>query len=34
MRPWYPGDAWVTMVGLDGYFVTSQATFSTVLARH
>lgn len=30
MRPWYPGDAWVTMVGLDGYFVTPQATFSTV----
>ncbi len=30
MRPWYPGDAWVTMVGLDGYFVTPEATFTTV----
>lgn len=30
LRPWYPGDAWVTMVGLDGYFYTPQATFKTV----
>jgi Glycosyl hydrolase family 26 len=28
--PWYPGDAWVTMVGLDGYFYTPQATFGSV----
>jgi mannan endo-1,4-beta-mannosidase len=30
IRPWYPGNAWVTMVGLDGYFFTPRATFSTV----
>jgi hypothetical protein len=30
IRPWYPGDAWVTMLGLDGYFFTPKATFSTV----
>jgi mannan endo-1,4-beta-mannosidase len=30
IRPWYPGNSWVTMIGLDGYFFTSKATFGTV----
>jgi len=30
IRPWYPGNSWVTMMGLDGYFYTPKATFSTV----
>jgi len=28
--PWYPGDQYVTYVGLDGYFVHPGQTFSTV----
>jgi Glycosyl hydrolase family 26 len=30
LRPWYPGNAWVTWVGLDGYEFTPQATFGSV----
>lgn len=30
LRPWYPGDQYVTYVGLDGYFLTTTDTFSTV----
>lgn len=30
IRPWYPGNSWVTMVGLDGYFYSPKDTFSTV----
>ena len=30
ITPWYPGNSWVTMVGLDGYFYTPKATFNTV----
>jgi len=33
LRPWYPGSAWVTWVGLDGYYFTPQATFGTVFSR-
>jgi mannan endo-1,4-beta-mannosidase len=30
IRPWYPGNSWVTMIGLDGYFYSPKDTFSTV----
>jgi mannan endo-1,4-beta-mannosidase len=30
LRPWWPGGAWVTWVGIDGYYFTPQATFATV----
>jgi mannan endo-1,4-beta-mannosidase len=30
VRPWYPGSAYVTWIGLDGYFTTPQSTFETV----
>jgi mannan endo-1,4-beta-mannosidase len=30
VQPWYPGDAYVTWVGLDGYFTTPHSTFLTV----
>jgi len=30
IRPWYPGDAYVSWVGLDGYFTDPQSTFQTV----
>jgi mannan endo-1,4-beta-mannosidase len=30
IRPWYPGSAYVTWVGLDGYFTSPQSTFRTV----
>lgn len=30
LRSWYPGDAYVTWVGLDGYFTGPESTFSTV----
>jgi mannan endo-1,4-beta-mannosidase len=29
---WYPGDSYVTWVGLDGYFTGPQSTFATVFA--
>lgn len=33
IRPWYPGNSWVTMIGLDGYFYTSKDTFKTVFDK-
>jgi mannan endo-1,4-beta-mannosidase len=30
LRPWYPGDSYVTWVGLDGYFTGPHSTFKTV----
>jgi hypothetical protein len=30
IRPWYPGSAYVTWVGIDGYFTAPQSTFQTV----
>ena len=30
IRPWYPGDQYVTWVGLDGYFFDSSDTFGRV----
>jgi mannan endo-1,4-beta-mannosidase len=30
IQPWYPGNAYVTWTGLDGYFTTPQSTFQTV----
>ena len=30
LRPWYPGDAYVTLVGLDGYFTSPSSTFHSV----
>ena len=30
LKPWYPGDQWVTYVGLDGYFIHPTDTFGTV----
>jgi mannan endo-1,4-beta-mannosidase len=30
IQPWYPGDAYVTWVGLDGYFTAPQSAFQTV----
>ena len=30
LQPWYPGDSYVTWVGLDGYFTSPRSTFGTV----
>lgn len=30
IRSWYPGNAYVTWVGLDGYFTSPKSTFATV----
>jgi Glycosyl hydrolase family 26 len=30
LDPWYPGDSYVTWVGLDGYFTDPNSTFKTV----
>lgn len=30
MKPWYPGDQYVTWVGIDGYFFSPRDTFATV----
>jgi mannan endo-1,4-beta-mannosidase len=30
LQPWYPGDDYVTWVGLDGYFYSSNQNYSTV----
>jgi hypothetical protein len=30
VSPWWPGDSYVTMVGLDGYFTTPQDTFASI----
>lgn len=30
LRPWYPGDAWVTWIGLDAYFLSTSDTFDSV----
>jgi hypothetical protein len=32
LRSWYPGNAWVTWIGLDGYEFTPQATFGAVFS--
>jgi mannan endo-1,4-beta-mannosidase len=28
--PWWPGDSFVTWIGIDGYFISSPSTFSSV----
>lgn len=33
LKPWYPGNQYVTYVGLDGYFLTATDTFSSVFDR-
>jgi mannan endo-1,4-beta-mannosidase len=33
MKAWYPGDQYVTWVGLDGYFLSSAATFGSVFGK-
>lgn len=33
MAPWYPGNQYVTWVGLDGYFFSPRDTFDSVFAR-
>lgn len=30
MRPWYPGDQYVTWAGVDGYFFTGRDTYASV----
>jgi len=30
LKPWYPGNQWVTYVGLDGYFLQPSQTFGAV----
>jgi mannan endo-1,4-beta-mannosidase len=32
-RPWYPGNQYVTYVGLDGYFIYPDQTFNMVFGR-
>lgn len=31
-RQWWPGDKWVDMVGMDGYYYTPSATFDSVFS--
>lgn len=33
LRPYYPGDAYVTWVGVDGYFFSQHDTFATVFGQ-
>jgi Glycosyl hydrolase family 26 len=33
LRQWWPGAAWVNLVGIDGYYYRSSDTFSSVFGR-